>query len=98
MARREGIDDRPSMRIKHEQKIAKSLAGDDSVLAEQLVTFAGDFVAEYQRFNVLGVIQEVTVLLQKKRQIDDGQYNREALPIRNKCLNVVASSLFNSYP
>lgn len=72
--------------------------GDESVLAEQLLTFAQDFIAEYQQYNIIGMMRTTAGILQRKAGLDLARYGQEAAPLRQNCNKIIAETRFNAYP
>jgi hypothetical protein len=68
------------------------------VLAEQLLTFAQDFIAEYRKYDILGMAQATINILARRGSLNDAAYNLEADPLRQKCETIMHSSRFNTYP
>lgn len=68
------------------------------MLAEQLLTFARDFIAEYQQYDVIGLIRATASILQRRANLNDGQYEQEAAPLRQKSNTIIAATKFNNYP
>jgi hypothetical protein len=66
-------------------------------LAEQLSTIAEDFVADYDRFSIVGLIQSTISVLQQ-RAPQGANYSQNAASIRQKCNEILASSRCNTYP
>ena len=68
------------------------------MLAEQLLTFAQDFIAEYQKFEIIGALRSAVVLLQSQPSFGQDRYRNEAAPIQKKCNMILGSSRFETYP
>lgn len=68
------------------------------MLAEQLLTFARDFIAEYRQYDVIGLIRATAGILQNRANLNDGQYENQAAPLRQKSNTIVAATRFNNYP
>ena len=68
------------------------------MLAEQLLTFAEDFITEYQKFEIIALVGTAVDILQRRATLDDARYAQEAAPVRQKCNAIIASTRFNTYP
>jgi hypothetical protein len=73
-------------------------SGGESVLAEQLLTFAQDFISEYRNHDIMRMLGQTASILQRRATLNDGAYEQEAVSIRQKCNATIMATRFNTYP
>ena len=67
------------------------------MIAEQLVTFAKDFIEEYKSFKILELLTSVSVIMQR-REASQQTYPQETTPLRKTCQEIITNTRFRSYP